>query len=328
MHPQLLLWLQFLTCSLFIFVAGRKLSLYADIIAEQTGIGKSWIGILVLAPLTSLPELFNGVSAVLWVKAPDIAIGGILGSCVCNLFILSLLDFISGDIPLNQRVKSNHFFSLDFGIIMLALTGLGMTLNRHIQLGWLSPISIILFLTYFIALYFIYQAEKDITSKTKSTYPYLSLSRAIKRFVLNAVIIIIAAIWLPRIGNALAEVTGLGQTFVGSIFIALSTSLPELVVTFFAFRLGNADMAVSNILGSNIVNLWFIPLYDLLYTQGPLLAFSSPKQLINIFSSLLMTATFSLDLTLKPAKKWHINPLTLFLGIVYSVNLLALYYLR
>jgi cation:H+ antiporter len=183
-------------------------------------------------------------------------------------------------------------------------------------------------LKYFIALHFIYQAEKGITSETENTYLDTPLSRAIKRFVFNAIVIIIAAIWLPRIGDALAEVTGLGQTFVGSIFIALSTSLPELVVTFFAFRLGNADMAVSNILGSNIVNLWFIPIYDLLYTQGPLLASSSPRQLLNIFSSLLMTAAFCLDLTLKPAKKWHINPLTLFLGIVYSVNLLALYYLR
>jgi cation:H+ antiporter len=328
MHNQLLLWLQFLACSLLIFVAGRKLSFYADIIAEQTGIGKSWIGTLVLAPLTSLPEFFNGVSAVLWVKAPDIAIGGILGSCVCNLFILSLLDFISGNEPLNQKVKSNHFFSLNFSIIMLALTGLGMAFNHRICLGWVSPVSMVLFFTYFIALHFIYQAEKDITSETENTYLDTSLSRAIKRFVLNAIIIIIAAIWLPRIGNALAEITGLSQTFVGSIFIALSTSLPELVVTFFAFKLGNVDMAVSNILGSNIVNLWFIPIYDLLYTQGPLLTFSSPRQLLNIFSSLLMTAAFSLDLTLKPTKKWHINPLTFFLGVVYSANLWALYYMR
>jgi len=320
------LWLQFLVCSIFILIAGSNLSLNADIIAEKMGLSKSWIAILLLAPITSGPEALNGLSAILWVKAPDIAIGGILGSCICNLFILALLGLTIGLGSLLRQVKSNHFFSISFAILMLLLVGVNILLGQHLVFGWISGGSLILFFLYPLGMFLIYKAERLIEQKElNENYREIPLSHAFKKFALNAFIILIAATWLPKVGNDLASVTGLGQTFVGSIFIAISTSLPEAVVSFSAFKL-SVDMAISNILGSNITDLFFLPIYDVIFLKGPIFAFSHQNQLLNVIFAIIMTAIFGLELKLQ-------KPLVVILGnltmiLIYFLNLTILYYLR
>ena len=320
------LWLQFLVCSIFILIAGTNLSLNADIIAEKMGLSKSWIAILLLAPITSGPEALNGLSAILWVKAPDIAIGGILGSCICNLFILALLGLTIGLGSLLRQVKSNHFFSISFAILMLLLVGVNILLGQHLVFGWISGGSLILFFLYPLGMFLIYKAERLIEQKElNENYREIPLSHAFKKFALNAFIILIAATWLPKVGNDLASVTGLGQTFVGSIFIAISTSLPEAVVSFSAFKL-SVDMAISNILGSNITDLFFLPIYDVIFLKGPIFAFSHQNQLLNVIFAIIMTAIFGLELKLQ-------KPLVVILGnltmiLIYFLNLTILYYLR
>ncbi|CAD7781146.1 Carbonic anhydrase [Candidatus Methanoperedenaceae archaeon GB50] len=321
-----LLWLQFFICSIFIFIAGTRLSLNADIIAEKMGLSKSWIGILLLAPITSGPEAFNGLSAVLWVKAPDIAIGGILGSCVCNLFILALLGLTIGLGLSLVQIKNNHFLSISFGILMLAVAGVNILLGQHLAFGWISGGSLILFFLYPLAMFFIYKAERLIEQKElNENYRDISLSHAFKNFALNAFIILIAATWLPKVGNDLAVATSLGQTFVGSIFIAISTSLPEAVVSFSAFKL-SIDMAIGNILGSNITDLFFLPIYDVIFLKGPIFAFSHQNQLLNVISAIIMTAIFGLMLKFQKPLLVILGNLTMIL--IYFLNLSILYYLR
>ncbi len=325
--PVLTLWAQFLFCAFFILVSGQKLSFYADVIAERFNLSKGWIGLLILAPVTSLPEFFNGISAVLWLNAPNIAVGDILGSCVCNLSFLAILDLISGRVSLSQRLKGSHFLSANFGIIMICLIGFGILIGKHFYFAWFSLISLGLFFLYFIALGLVFREEVKIIA-SELVHPEVALDQAIKKFLLNAAIIILAATWLPRVGKELALVTGLGQTFIGSSLIAFSTSLPEFVVTLSAFRLGSADMAVANILGSNIVNLFLISIYDFLYLSGPLLTFVDQQQFVNIFSAVLMTTTFILDIYLKPAKRAIFSFLSVFLISIYCFNSFVLYLLR
>jgi len=320
-----LLWLQFFICSVFIFIAGTRLSLNADIIAEKMGLSKSWIGILLLAPITSGPEAFNGLSAVLWVKAPDIAIGGILGSCVCNLFILALLGLTIGLGSSLRQVKSNHFLSISFAILMLLLVGVNIILGQHFVFGWISGGSLILFFLYPLAIFLIYKTERLEQKKVSENYKKIPLSNAFKKFALNAFIILIAAAWLPKVGRNLASVTGLGQTFVGSIFIAISTSLPEAVVSFSAFKL-SVDMAIGNILGSNITDLFFLPIYDVIFLKGPIFAFSHQNQLLNVIFAIIMTAIFGLMLKFQKPLLVILGNLTMIL--IYFLNLSILYYLR
>jgi Ca2+/Na+ antiporter len=118
-----LLWVELLICAAAILLAGIQLSKYGDQIAELTGLGRSWIGLILLASVTSLPELISGISAVTLNDLPDVAVGGVVGSCLFNLVILAMLDVAAGSTPLSHRIQNNHIISAGFGIILLCLVG-------------------------------------------------------------------------------------------------------------------------------------------------------------------------------------------------------------
>jgi len=88
--------------------SGYFLSLYGDVIAEKTGLGGTWVGFAMLATVTSIPELVTGVSAVTYVGVPDIALGDALGSCVFNLLLIVLLDFLHREASVYTRISRTH----------------------------------------------------------------------------------------------------------------------------------------------------------------------------------------------------------------------------
>jgi cation:H+ antiporter len=89
-----LVWMQFVICLAIIVVAGSRLSKDADIIAEKTGLGRVWVGIVLLATVTSLPEIATGISSVTLVNKPDLAIGDLFGASLINLTILAVIDVL------------------------------------------------------------------------------------------------------------------------------------------------------------------------------------------------------------------------------------------
>lgn len=112
MMPIAMVWVKFSICAGFIGFAGPVLTRYGDIIARRIGVSRTWIGLLLLATATSLPELFTGVSAVTFAAAPNIAVGDAFGSCVFNLAMLVVLDAMHRDAPMYASVGSGH---LSFG---------------------------------------------------------------------------------------------------------------------------------------------------------------------------------------------------------------------
>jgi cation:H+ antiporter len=84
-------------------------------------------------------------------------------------------------------------------------------------------------------------------------------------------LIVAAATFLPFIGDKIAEETRLGESFVGSVFIAIATTLPELTVSYAAYRLDAVDTAAGDLFGSNLFNVNILALDNLFYSHGPLL---------------------------------------------------------
>ena len=82
---MLQVWLRFIICAAVIFFAGSRLSKYGDIIAEKLGLTRAWIGLVLLATITSVPELANSIGAVTYVNAPDLAVGDLFGACLFNM---------------------------------------------------------------------------------------------------------------------------------------------------------------------------------------------------------------------------------------------------
>ena len=332
----MLLWLGFLVCTSVIFYSGTKLSKYGDIIAEKTGIGRTWVGVVLMASVTSLPELVTGISSVTYAGVPDIAVGDVLGSCVFNMLILAFLDALHQPMPLSAKAHHGHVLSASFGIFLLGIAATSLFLGNRLQsMGWIGPYSLLFIVIYFIAMKLIFSYEKRRISafvKEKAIelrYKEISTKTAIVNYSINAIVVVIAAAFLPTIGEEIAETTGLGQTFVGNIFIALSTSLPEIVVSMSAVKIDAIDLAIGNLFGSNIFNIFILAIDDIFFVKGPLLVYVNPNHIIAALSAIAMTTIAIIGLTYRAEKKklflaWD----SICILLVYIVNLMLLYMLR
>lgn len=267
-----MIWVWFVACTAVIVVAGSRLSRYGDELAERTGMGGTWIGVALLAAVTSLPELVTGVSSVTRFDLPNIAVGDVLGSCMLNPLLIGLLVLGNGRQAIYGQASQGHVLTGVLGILLLSVTALGIAGRGVIPaLGWVGGLSFVLPVLYLLAMRAIFEQETAAEDKFSKEQERDGLRAIWMRFGVSALCITVAASVLPGVGESIADQTGLGKTFVGSVFIALSTSLPELVVSGSALRQGARDLAVGNVLGSNLFNLCILAFDDVLYRPGPLL---------------------------------------------------------
>jgi len=305
-------WLQFTLCLAAIAVSGTQLSRWGDVLAEKTGLGRSWMGLAVVAAITSLPELVSGLSAVTWVKVPDVAVGNLLGACVLNLLLLALSDLIYPPAPLLTAAARGHLIAAGFALILLAVIGLALTLPAAagtFRLGHVGASTPLLLACYLLAMQatfrFHRRERREYLSKEEEAqlYPHVSLNTALANFCLHALVVVVMATWLPRVATGLAQALEWHLSAVGTIFVALVTTAPELVVTVGALRLGAVDLAVGDLLGSIIINCAFVAIVDLFYLEGPILAGVAPVHGGTALLALLMTGIAVAEMTYRPQHK-------------------------
>lgn len=289
-------WFYFLLCVATIGIAGVKLTHYGDAIADKTGIGGTWIGVLLLATVTSLPELATGISSVALADAPNVAAGDIFGSCAYNLLILVLLDYLDRDTPLYAHAQRGHILAAGFGVVMLGFVCWSLLLAQfglHWSFWNIGVYSPLILLLYVIAMHTIFLYEKahvaEFTDMEPDKFPDQSLRELVVRYSIAAAFVVAAGIWLPYIAVDIAEQMGWSHSFVGTMFAALVTSLPELVVTFTAVRIGAVDMAIGDLLGSNLFNILVLTVDDIFYRSSDLLSSISLIHLVSAISAMTMT---------------------------------------
>ena len=305
-------WVQFFICGLAIMFSGARLSRYGDVLAEKTGMGRTWMGLVLMAAATSLPELATGASSVLWVNAPDITVGDLLGSCVFNLLILALVDILYPPGPVLTAADRGHLLAATFGVVMLGVAVMGVMAHSPIEslnlgyVGLSSPLLIICYLVAMRAVFRYQRREMDAYRKERKEeqiYGAITLNQALLRFGLNALVVLAAGVWLPRTATTLAKLAGWHQSFMGTIFVAATTSLPEVVVTLSALRLGAIDLAIGNLFGSNLINLGLLGLMGLIYFPGPLLQLAASGHAATGLMAILMTGIAAGELVYRPQKK-------------------------
>jgi cation:H+ antiporter len=306
-----LVWIlvQFTACTGLVLLSGIRLSRYGDIIAEKTGIGGTWMGVVVMAAVTSLPELITGASSIVIFDVADIAAGDAIGSCMFNLLILAFLD-LTHPKPLSARVHQGHVLAAAFGLVQLALASIAILLGASgLTIGWIGVQSVLFLAVYLFAVQAIFRFERsrlsDLAEELTGDIKYrrITLRSAVLAYAAAASVMIASAAYLPGVGEHLAVVTGIDQSFVGSLFVAFSTSLPELVVTGAAARMGALDMAVGNLFGSNLFNIAVLGVDDILYTRGSLLTDISPAHVFTLLASMLMTTIAIIGLTFRAQRK-------------------------
>ena len=298
--------LGFLACALAIGVAGTYLSRYGDLIARLTGLGGTWIGVVLLAVVTSLPELATGVSAVTVGHTPDIAVGDVFGACVFNLLYIVVLDFLVRGESVYTRARQGHILAAGFGVILIGFAGFNVLLaadGPHWALGHVGAYTPVIVVMYVVAMRTVFRYEAQNREAAAEEAPRVrgvSLRRALLGYAVAAMVVVAAAVALPFFGKALAAQMGWQESFVGTLFVAAATSLPEAVVTVAALRIGALDMAIGNLFGSNLFNILILALDDLLYMKGPLLSHVSAVHAVSALSAVMMSGVAVVGLFYRP----------------------------
>lgn len=334
MQDPVSIWLSLLACLAVIGVAGVKLSRYGDIIAEKSGLSRGWVGLILLATVTSLPELVTGLTSVTVAKVPDIAVGDIMGSCVFNLLIIVVLDFLYRKESVYTRARQGNVLSAGYGIALIGFAGFNLLLYRDEStpsighVGLYTPVILLLYLLAMRSLFRYEQAKlSEYVEDRVELHPEMSLKQAVQGYAMASVAVVVAGIWLPFIAKDLAAAMAWEQSFVGTLFVAAVTSAPEVVVTVAALRMGAVDLAIGNLFGSNLFNITVLAIDDLAYLPGPLLADVSLTHATSAFSAMMMSGLAVVGLVLRPVSRVFrtVSWISLLLLVIYLLNIWFLY---
>ncbi len=240
----------FLVLGFFLLVKGADWFVDgASGLARKLGIPQLVIGLTIVAMGTSLPEAAVSISAALRGNA-EITIGNIVGSNILNILIILGLTALIATLKVADstvRYEIPFMILVTFVLLWLGYTGGQVTRLEGIIL-W------VLFLLYLRYLYMM--AKKGKEEETEAAQ--LSTAKIIGLILAGVVMIVAGSNFAVEGASNIAKALGISQRFIGLTIVALGTSLPELVTSVSAARKHNADIAIGNIVGSNIFNVLFI----------------------------------------------------------------------
>ena len=331
--PIASLCLQLAGATITILAASHFLAKSADVISFKTGLGHSLIGVVLLATATSLPELGTGVSSVTLVHSPDLAAGSIFGSNLFNLMIIGLLDIFWRNGPILTTVDTSAVLVSVLGIGVIAIAGSAIVIHSMTTATstWpISPVSIVLIIAFAGSLFMIYRFERaqdDNEIEANSEYAEASGTAATMMYLMSAGVILGSAIWLAQIGDSVAEEMGLEASFVGTQFLAVSSSLPELATSVAAIRINAPSLAISNLVGSNLFNMGFaLFMTDAAFTEGALWSNVSPIHTLTSIVAVIMTAVVIIALInrcrTRPNRFWTFEAAML-IGLYVGASILV-----
>ncbi len=289
-----------------VVVSGVALSKIGDELCRKGVLPASIMGLVFFAAVTSLPEILASIGAVTVVRAPDMAIGNVTGSIMFNLMIVALLD-LKTRTPILAEAKGSHNISASVLIIMLGLLIGGISLNG--LTGWdggilgVGMVSIMLAVIYFVAIRYIWRLEEglhDVVDPGGAEKQDVFVLWG--KFAVAAAVIMFSSLFLAKVGKEMVSVMGWSELFVGTILLAFTTSMPEIVVSIAALAMGSVDMALGNIFGSNLFNILIIPGVDVIFREAPVLSVVSGDHAMTALLSVMLTGFILLGLNKKMGK--------------------------
>ncbi len=302
----------FLASAVIVWIAGTRMVPMVDRLARRTGMGQAFAGMLLLGGIVSLAEI-STVSTAAFSGSPSLALNNLLGSESINIFLLAAADPLSGREALTSFfAKPTMLLQGTLGIVLLAVVAIAMATGDYPIFG-VGVWSTTLFLLCLGALWLsaryesrnVWEApEQEPTGTTEASHEANigadpsdeSLRLLIVKLAAAAAVIFTAGFFLSLAGDAIAEQSGLGTSIVGFALVGIATSLPELSTITAAIRLKRYEMAIGDILGSNVFNLLLILLTDLVYIGDPVLNHAGTFELVASLLGILMTGILLLGL--------------------------------
>lgn len=270
-------WLIFIAASAILVFAATKLAQFGDAIAARTGLGRLFVGTLLLAGATSLPELLTSINS-LSQGVPDLAAGNFMGSNMFNMFLLGVLDLIGRQARILRRVAMRHALTAGLALLLAGLAVFFILAGVETRIGWVGLDSLLVAAAYIIGLRLI-QANNPVEAPVEAAdlAGTPALYQALLGFAAATALLVVVSPWLVSSSKEIATITGLGTGFVGTALVGIVTSLPEVATCIAAVRIGAYDMAVGNLFGSNAFNMFALSLTDLFYTDGRFFGVIAPE---------------------------------------------------
>ena len=262
MHPGLWLLIYLVLASLVVFLS-LKLSKYVDLLDKKTKIAGALLGGILLAGVTSLPELFTSLTGTIIVGKNDLVLGNIMGSDFFDIMIFGVVYFLFFKKFTEGKVGKQHYISCLFtGLMLVAVTIAAFVFSANGWLiGYFNPMSLVI-----IAIYVVSVILTPKTEEKEETEEEIKCDLTVKqiwvRFALASIILIAASIAVTIVTDKVVVGFDIGETFGGSLFLGVATSLPEVTATLALCKKKNFDAAYGDIVGSCTFNIIILALAD------------------------------------------------------------------
>ncbi len=307
-------------------LAGVELARSADRLAALTHIDRLFIGMSLVAGVTSLPEIVT-VTAAAAGGAEQLALGGLFGSSMANMAILALLDLIHrGRFWPQIELRNARTAAIAIGLTALTLTGMVAVSVPTVGRVGLGTIAIAA--AYVVAAAWVHRspmpggpAPPSIDGSSGA-----GLRGTLVRLGVAAVVILISGPVVAAAADGVVQTSGLGATFIGVVLLAAATSLPELIVSLTAVRLGAFDVAVGNLFGSNALNMVVVLPVDIA-TVEPVLESTAPSVAVAAVAAVgLMAMALAAIVTEEPTSARRLEPDALAVLIAYGAALALVWF--
>ena len=292
MTPTIWLLIYVVLASLVIFLS-IKLSKYVDLLDKKTKIAGALLGGILLAGVTSLPELFTSLTGTIIVGKNDLVLGNIMGSDFFDIMIFGIVYFLFFKKFTEGKVGKQHYMSCLFtALLLIAVTIAAFVFDRNgWLLGWFNPMSLVIIAIYVVSLILTPKTEeKEDNDEVDS---HLTVKQIWIRFAIASIILVAASITVTIVTDKVVVGFGIGETFGGSLFLGVATSLPEVTATIALCKKKNFDAAYGDIIGSCTFNIIILGIADAVsFKAGPLFHIISDSFMLLIGTAFTLLLLF------------------------------------
>lgn len=273
---------------LFLFLAGLtvflsfRLSYYADLLNKKTNISGVFIGGILLAGITSLPELVTCLSSI-FLNNPYLAIGDILGSNFFNIAMMCFFDILFIKTMFYNYTKNRYYLIYVLLILNYLIMYLFMGGTFNLEIFNIGLPSFIIIITY---IFYLKNAKEEETKKEVIT----TKEHVLLKFFLVGLFMVIVSILLTLVVNLIAgKNPNVASSFIGAILLGITTSMPE-VITFIALvKMKSFDLALSDIIGSNLFNLLILAVGDIFLKNKEIYYFVDKESMFLLVFGFILT---------------------------------------
>ena len=269
----------FLASAVAVVFLGVQLAKYGDALASLTGWGRLFVGSILVALATSLPELSNNITAV-QIDNPQLALGNVVGANMINMFTMAMVALVFGGKRFLQRVAPEQGYLIVLAAILTGLAVLFAGLKNGVNVWQIGLSSIILLVVYVAGMWIVYQRRPAVADGEEETEPGMTLSRAWLMFSLVSIGVIIAGVFLAQSVDRVADLTGISSGVLGILAVSIVTTMPEASATVAAARMGAADLGVAGLYGSCVFNVTILSFADPFYRKGIILNHPEPEHFV------------------------------------------------